>query len=75
MVKNPLAKQEPPLQSLGVKDPLEKEMTTHTSILAWEIPWAEEPTVQLQSMRSLRVNGVTAGRWDGETLADSWSRL
>ena len=30
-------------QSLGWEDPLEKEMTTHSSILAWEIPWTEEP--------------------------------
>ena len=30
-------------QSLGQKDPLEKEMATHSSILAWSIPWAEEP--------------------------------
>ena len=54
MVKNPLAKQETLLQSLGLRDPLEKEMTTHTSILAWEIPWTEEPG-GLQSMRSPRV--------------------
>ena len=54
MVKNHLAKQETPLQSLGLKDALEKEMTTHSSILAWEIPWTEEPG-GLQSMRSLRV--------------------
>ena len=51
MVKNHLAKQETPLQSLGLKDALEKEMTTHSSILAWEIPWTEEPG-GLQSMRS-----------------------
>ena len=31
------------VQSLGQEDPLEKEMATHSSILAWEIPWAEEP--------------------------------
>ena len=31
------------LQSLGREDPLEKEMATHSSILAWEIPWTEEP--------------------------------
>ena len=31
------------VQSLGWEDPLEKEMATHTSILAWEIPWTEEP--------------------------------
>jgi len=32
------------VQSLGWKDPLEKEMATHSSILAWEIPWTEEPS-------------------------------
>ena len=37
------------VQYLGHKDPLEKEMTTHSSILAWEIPWSEEPG-GLQSM-------------------------
>ena len=31
------------VQSLGQEDPLEKEMTTHSSILAWKIPWMEEP--------------------------------
>ena len=40
--------------SLGQEDPLEKEMATHTSILAWEIPWTEEPGGQ-QSMGSQRV--------------------
>ena len=39
------------VQSLGQEDPLEKEMTTHSSILAWEIPWIEEPG-GLQSMGS-----------------------
>ena len=43
MVKNPLAKQETQFQSLGQKDALEKEMATHPSIPAWEIPWTEEP--------------------------------
>ena len=38
------------VQSLGQEDPLEKEMATHYSILAWEIPWTEEPG-GLQSMR------------------------
>ena len=37
------------VQSLGLEDPLEKEMATHSNILAWEIPWTEEPG-QLQSM-------------------------
>ena len=35
--------QEAQVQSLGQEDPLEKEMATHSSILAWEIPWTEEP--------------------------------
>ena len=39
------------VQSLGWEDPLEKEMARHSSILAWEIPWTEEPG-GLQSMRS-----------------------
>ena len=40
--------------SVGQEDPLEKETTTHSSILAWKIPWTEEPG-GLQSMGSLRV--------------------
>ena len=42
------------IQCLGQEDPLEKEMATHSSILAWEIPWADEP-VGLQSMGLQRV--------------------
>ena len=42
MVKPLPAMQEAWVQSLGREDPLEKEMTTHSSILAWEIPWTEE---------------------------------
>ena len=41
-VKNPPARQENQVQSLGQEDPLEKEMATHSSILAWRIPWTEE---------------------------------
>ena len=37
------AMQETRVQSLGWEDPLEKEMATHSSILAWKIPWTEEP--------------------------------
>ena len=43
MVNNPPAKQETWVQSLGWEDPLEEEMATYSSILAWEIPWTEEP--------------------------------
>ena len=42
------------VQSLGQEDPLEEEMANHSSILAWEIPWTEEPG-GLQSMGSQRV--------------------
>ena len=51
MVKNPPAMQETWVRSLGQEDILEKEMTTHSSILAWRITWTEEPG-GLQSMRS-----------------------
>ena len=43
MVKNLSEMQETQVQLLGQEDPLEKEMATHSSILAWEIPWIEEP--------------------------------
>ena len=54
MVKNPPAMQETRVQTQGREDPLEKGMTTHSSILAWRIPWTEEPG-GLQSMESQRV--------------------
>ena len=54
MVKNLLAMQETWVQSLGQEDPLEKGMATHSSILAWSIPWTEE-SGGLQSMGSQRV--------------------
>ena len=43
MIKNPPAKQETLVRSLGREDRLKKEMATHSSILAWEIPWTEHP--------------------------------
>ena len=51
MVKNMPAKQVTQIQSLGQEDLLEKETATHASVLAWEIPWTEEPG-GLQSMGS-----------------------
>ena len=54
MVKNPPANQETQVCSLGWEDPLEEGMATHSSILAWRIPWTEEPG-GLQSMGSQRV--------------------
>ena len=49
--------QETAVQSLGQEDPLEKDMTTRSSILAWEIPWTEEPG-RLKSMGLQRVMGL-----------------
>ena len=54
MVKNLPAMQETEVRSPGWEDPLEKGMTTYTSILAWRIPWTEEPG-RLQSVVSQRV--------------------
>ena len=53
-IKRLPAMQETRVRSLGWEDPLEKEMATHSSILAWSIPWTEE-TGRLQSMGSQRV--------------------
>ena len=53
VVKNPPAN-EGELRSLGQEDPLKEEMSTHSSILAWKVPWTEKPG-GLQSMGSQRV--------------------
>ena len=57
MVKNLPAMQKTQVQSLGQEDPLEKEMATYSSILAWRIPWIEEPgelySMGLQSQTQL----------------------
>ena len=53
MVKNLPAMKETRIQSLGWEDPLEKGMGTHSSILAWRLPWTEEPG-GLQSVGSQR---------------------
>ena len=57
MIKNLPAMQETWVQSLGGEDPLEKEMETHSGILAWESPWIEEPG-GIQSMGLQRVGHV-----------------
>ena len=58
-VKSLPAMQETWVQSLGQENPLEKGLATHSNILAWEIPWTEEPG-GLQSMRSQAVGQVRA---------------
>ena len=55
MVKNLPAMQEIWVRSLGQEEPMEKKMASHPSILAWEIPWTEEPG-GLQSMGLQRAN-------------------
>ena len=67
MVKNPPAMQETQVCSLGREDPLEKELATHSSILAWRIPCAEEPGC-LQSVRSKKEPYTTKRL----TLAFAW---
>ena len=54
MVRNLSALQETPVRSLGQEDPLQKEMATHSSILAWRIPWTKEPG-RIQPMGYQRV--------------------
>ena len=56
-VKSLPAKQETQVQSLDWEEPLEKEMATHSSMLAWKIPWTEEPG-RLQSMGSQKVGQI-----------------
>ena len=72
MVKNPAAVRETWVGSLGWEDPLEEGMATHSSILAWRIPWTEEP-VGLQSMGSQRVGDTTEGLNDSNNPKDCLS--
>ena len=58
MVKNPPAMKETQVQPLGWEDPLEKGKATHSNILAWRIPWLEEP-VGLQSIVSHTAEQLT----------------
>ena len=58
MVKHLPAMQKMRVQFLGQKDPLEKEMATHSSIIAWKIPWTEEPR-GLQSMGGRKKSDMT----------------
>ena len=76
-VKNLPAVQETWVRFLGWKDPLEKEITTHSSILAWKIPWTEDPG-RLQSMGLQRIghdwatNTFTFSR-QGRKMGNGWS--
>ena len=60
------------VQSLGWEDALEKDMATHSSVLAWKIPWTEEPG-GLQSIGSQRVRHDLAGsQTTANTVPDRW---
>ena len=60
MVKNLPVVWETQVQSLGREDPLEKEMAIHSSILAWTIPWTEEPGgLQSMGLQRVRYDSVT----------------
>ena len=54
MIKNLPAAQETQVRSLGLEDPLEEDMAAHSSVLAWRVPWTEEPG-GLESRGSQRV--------------------
>ena len=70
MINSLLATQETKVQSLGQEDPLEKEMATHSSTLAWKIPWTEEDllihTYTLIISKHLLVYNTTSWQIDGE---------
>ena len=60
MVKNLPVMQEPGVRSLGWEDPLEEEVATHSSILAWRIPWTEESGgIQSRGLQRVRHDSVT----------------
>ena len=70
MVMNPPAMQETQVGSLGQEDPLKKEMATHSSTLAWRIPWTEEPRRALDLTEQLTLtffhfhgNNAKEGSW------------
>ena len=71
--KNPLAMQETWVPTLGWEDALEKDMTTHSGILAWEIPWTEEPGgLQSLGLKELDKTKPPPPPWEaGTALCDS----
>ena len=73
MVKNPPAMQATQVQSLGGEDSLEKQMATHSSILAWETPWTEKPG-GLQSTGSQRIRNNLATKQQQAKIKDRINR-
>ena len=69
MVKNLLAMQETQVRPLGLKDPQEKGMAIHSSMLAWEIPWTEEPGgLESMGLQGVRHDWATSLRFTGATI-------
>ena len=66
LVKNPPANQETWVCSLGREGPLEKEMATHSSILAWRIPWTEEPGGN--TVHRVAESDTTEATWHGTVV-------
>ena len=71
-VKNPPAVQVIWVRSLGGEDPLEKQMAPHSSILAWGVPWTEEPGGCSPRGRSIRDDGAPEPQCTGEALPRCW---
>ena len=72
MVKNLSAMQETQVRSLGQEDPLEKEMAAHSSILAWIIPWTEEPGgLQLMGSQESDMTKATSVQFSRSVVSDS----
>ena len=64
-VKNPPAMQKTPVQSLGQEDPLEEGMATHSSILAWRIPWTKDPGGSPWGRKESDMHAHTGSSWFG----------
>ena len=74
VVKNQPAVQETRVRSLGQEDPLQKGMAAHSSILAWRIPWIEEPG-RLQSIGPRRVETTEDNKPYSGEMTKSWTKL
>ena len=72
MVKNLLAMQETQVQSLGWEDALEKEMATHSSILAWRIPRTKEPAAAAAKLLQSCLTLCNSHRWQPTRLHHPW---
>ena len=76
MIKNLPAVQETWVKSLGQEDPLEKEMASHSSTLAWRIPWMEEPGgLQTMGLQRVRRDFTFTFTFNGASQVAQWQRI